>query len=507
MPKDLQVFSLSLRSAAGRGQGERGLFLTDLKAPPLPDPLLHFAEEREKTLSHIIPPLSQFNCCVAHAAALCTRLNNYRKRLPSMKSKLFLAYSLFSALLLSTASQAAEGHWPQFRGPNRNDVSTDSGLLKQWPEAGPASVWIFKTAGQGYSGPAIVGGKLFTMGSREGKEQLLAIDAESAKELWSAEIGGVYNNNYGGGPRATPTVDGALVYGMGGQGALICAQVEDGKVVWKKTMQELGGTIPGWGFAESVLIDGARLICTPGGKDGTLAALDKKTGKVLWQSQDWTDPAQYASTIVAEPGGVRQYIQLTMKHLAGVAAADGKLLWQSSWPGRTAVIPTPIFRDGYVYVSAGYNAGCKLVQITGAKEPVEVYANKTMDNKNGGVVLVGDYLYGYAEQGGWLCQKFKTGEEVWKERGKLGKGSLTSADGMLYCLAEDNGTAALVEASPDGWKEHGRFKLDPQSTQRGPQGKVFTHPVVTGGRLYLRDQEFIFCYDVRDKAGKGASAP
>jgi len=411
--------------------------------------------------------------------------------------------------LSSAVTWSSEGHWPQWRGPHRDDLSSDTGLLKQWPPNGPPRVWLYKNAGLGYSGPAISQGKLFTMGARRSKEYLLAVDLTDAKELWAAEISRVYENGWGGGPRATPTLDDNRVYAMSGEGTLICAQMQDGKILWTRTMAELGGRLPNWGYTESVLVDNDRVICTPGGARGALVALDKMTGKTLWQSREFTDPAHYASVIGAEPGGRRQYIQLTEKNVAGISAHDGKLLWKSPFPGSTAVIPTPIYRDGYVYVTAAYNAGCKLVDIREGNKAVEVYANKVMQNHHGGVVLVGDYLYGFSERGGWLCQKFKTGEEVWSERQKLGKGPASFAEGMLYCLEENSGTVALIQASPDGWKEHGRFKLDPQSTQRSSSGRIWTHPVITGGRLYLRDQELVYCYDVKSKSGArptGASA-
>jgi outer membrane protein assembly factor BamB len=407
---------------------------------------------------------------------------------------------LSTALLVQFAvlgARAASGDWPQWRGPDRTDVSKETGLLKSWPEGGPKRVWLFEKGGLGYSGPAIAGGKLYTMGIREDSEQLIAVDAQTGRELWSVKIGEVLKNGWGDGPRGTPTVDGDRVYTMSGRGNVVCANAADGKILWQKAMRDFGGRIPGWGYTESVLVDGNKIVCTPGGDKGTIVALDRKTGELLWQSKDFTDPAHYSSTIVAVHGGQRQYIQLTEKHVAGVAAEDGKLLWSSDWPGRTAVIPTPIFHDGQVYVTAGYGVGCKLVKLGAKNEAAEVYFNKEMVNHHGGVVLVDGHLYGHSDQGGWVCQNFKTGAKVWAEKDALGKGAVTCADGMLYCLAEKDGTVALVEASPKGWKERGRFKLEAQSAQRNPKGRIWTHPVVTGGRLYLRDQEFISCYDVK----------
>src|SRR2546426_9698026 len=212
--------------------------------------------------------------------------------------------------------------WPQWRGPDRTDVSRESGLLKEWPAGGPKRVWLFKNAGNGYSGPAIVNGKLFTMGTRDGAEILIALNADTGEELWTASIGPVVKFDRGGGPRGTPTVDGDYIYALGGQGNLICAAVADGKAVWRVAMADLGGKTPNWGYAEAGLVDADKVVWTPGGDKGAIAALDKTTGKVVWQSKEFTDPAHYASIIVAEHSATREYIQLTPQHVVGVSATD-----------------------------------------------------------------------------------------------------------------------------------------------------------------------------------------
>jgi outer membrane protein assembly factor BamB len=342
-----------------------------------------------------------------------------------------------------------------------------------------------------------VEGKLFTLGTRDQAECLIALDANTGKELWTSKAGSILKNGWGDGPRGTPAVDGDRVYALSGRGILICAQVADGKVVWQQTMKALGGQTPGWGYTESVLVDNNQVVCTPGGGNGALAALDKMTGKLIWQSKEFTDPAHYSSIVVAEHNGTRQYIQLTERNLVGISAKDGKLLWRSPWSGQTAVIPTPIFHNGYVYVTSGYGAGCKLVNLGADHQVSDVYENKVMKNHHGGVVRVGEYLYGYDDGAGWVCQNFMTGEKIWNEKKALGKGAITCADGMLYCLEEKSGTVVLIEASPKGWKEHGRLTLDPQTSIRSSQGKIWTHPVISNGKLYLRDQDLIYCYDIK----------
>ncbi len=399
------------------------------------------------------------------------------------------------AALTPFAAAATGLDWPQWRGPDRTDVSKETGLLKAWPEGGPKRVWLFENAGHGYSGPAIVGGKFFTIGTRDGNEILLVLDAATGKELWTAKLGGILENGWGDGARGTPCVDGDRVYALTGPGNLVCVSAADGKILWQVTMKSLGGKIPSWGYTESVLVDGPRVLCTPGGAKGAVAALDKLTGKVLWQSKGFTDPAHYSSVVPAQINGVAQYVQRSATSVVGLGVSDGKLLWETSFAGRTAVIPTPIVRENEIYVTAGYGAGSKLVRIGAGNAVTEVYENKVMKNHHGGVVLIGDYVYGHADTG-WVCQDFKTGEQVWIYK-DFKKGAISAADGMLYCLEENTGTVVLVEASPKGWKESGRFKLTPQTKIRSNSGKIWTHPVISHGKLYLRDQDLIYCFDIK----------
>ncbi|HAE12315.1 MAG TPA: polyvinylalcohol dehydrogenase, partial [Opitutae bacterium] len=370
-------------------------------------------------------------------------------------------------------------------------------LLQTWPEGGPKKIWTSKEGGLGYAGFSIVDDTLYTLGAFGKEERLLAFNASSGKKLWELSIGELLTNGWGDGPRMTPTVSGGMVYALGGKGKLVCADSKTGKQKWSSHLvKDLGGKVPGWGYTESVLVDEGRVVCTPGGAQGALAALDAKTGKVLWRSKEFTDGAQYSSPILIEQGGERQYVQLVMKNLVGINAKTGKLSWKSEWPGRVAVIPTPIYSDNHVFISSGYGVGCKLVRL-GANEPKDVYENKVMKNHHGGVIKLGNHLYGYSDGPGWICQDFKSGEMVWNEKKALGKGSIAYADNRFYCLGEGDGRVILIEASPKGWKAHGEFTITPQTKQRNPKGKVWTHPVISNGKLYLRDQELIFCFDVK----------
>ena len=433
-----------------------------------------------------------------------------------MRICLSISFVCLSALLAPAAD------WPQYRGPERNDVSTETGLLQDWPAEGPTLLWTYAEAGVGYSGPAIVGDRLYTLGGRGEEEFLVALDLASVadgtvKETWSARVGSLFTwegNRWSAGPSTTPTVDGNLIFALGGMGDLICAAADSGKEVWRKNLPtELAAEVNpigggpkklGWGFTGSPLVDGEHLIVVPGGPQGTLAALNKQTGEVLWRSIEATDQAAYTSPMIAEFGGVRQYVVLTNQGLIGVDAQSGKLLWTYRRAPRysTEVVNSPTIHGDFVYVTVGAGQGCDLVRIAkdgDAFQAETVYANKNMANHHGNTVLVGEHIFGFSEGKGWTCQNFASGDILWSERRSLRAGALTFADGRLYCYSEDDGTAVLVAADPAGWKEHGRFKIPQQSKQRKPNGKIWTPPVVAGGRLFLRDQELVFCYAIQAK--------
>ncbi len=414
-----------------------------------------------------------------------------------MTNRTFKTLAAAAALSFGILAATADD-WPRWRGADYTDISKETGLLKKWPAGGPKRLWLNDNGGIGFAGFSVADGKLFTLGARNNQEQLIALNADTGKELWSAKVGDLYENAWGDGPRSTPTTDGDRVYALGGNGDLVCVATANGRELWRASMQALGGEVPKWGYCESVLVDGDKVVCTPGGSKGAVAALNKKTGKVIWQSKDFTEGAQYVSPIVIEHDGKRQYVQLTMSALVGLDAKTGSVIWRSDWPGKVAVIPTPIYRDGKVYIASGYGIGCKQVKLSAGGKVEDAWVNKEMVNHHGGVILVGDHLYGYSDGGrAWTCQSFETGEKVWAERKALGKGAVHCADGMLYCLDEKDGTVALVKASPKGWEETGRFKIEPQTKIDRKKGKIWTHPVVANGKLYLRDNEYISCYDVK----------
>jgi outer membrane protein assembly factor BamB len=427
---------------------------------------------------------------------------------------------LGAALLLAGAFAPA-ADWPQFRGPERNGVSQETGLLKTWPEKGPALLWSFKEAGLGFSSFAVVDGKAYTLGTRGADEIVLALDAEKGTELWHAKIGPIFTfkgNIWGDGPRGTPTVAGTHLYALGGQGELLCLDVAaQGKEVWRKNLIKDfdGEMMTEWGYSESPLVDGNLLICTPGGPKGTLAALDKQTGAVVWRSTELTNKAPYSSPVAADIHGVRQYVQTSYIDdiqggvISGFAPKGGKVLWSASLFKEQSylIAPTPIVQGDLVYDTS--TSGCHLFQISAAQQAKELYPSKSqkiVKNGHGGVILVGGHIYGHTEPSSWVCQDFKSGKRVWLERNLVpGKsGSLTSAAGLLY-LYSDEGEVGLAEASP-GEKMNllSSFKIParsqyPESRGTSKQSGVWSHPVIANGRLLLRDSELIFCYDIRDK--------
>jgi outer membrane protein assembly factor BamB len=409
--------------------------------------------------------------------------------------------ALAAPLLLSLAgvALAAPGDWPQFRGPNRDGASAETGLLKALPAGGPPLVWKATGLGVGYSTVSVVGNRIYTIGENATASYVIALNAADGKHVWSARLGkpGAPGQPAFDGPRSTPTVAGDLIVAVGQWGDLVCLAAATGKELWRKDyVRDFGGIRPKWGYAEAPLIDGGQVVITPGGVEGSVVALNLKTGALLWRSRGFTDAPHYSSLISAQIGRVRQYIQLTAESVVGIAAADGKLLWRAPRPGKVAVIPTPIYSDGYVYVTSAYGIGCNLFKIAeagGKFTAEEVYSNKALGNKHGGVIKVGDFVYGHADDKGWTCQDFKTGVAKWQEN-KLGKGALIYADGHFYLRAEDKGTVVLIDASPAGFTERGRFEQPGRSDK-----KAWPYPVIAAGRLYLRDMDALFCYDVKAK--------
>lgn len=410
-----------------------------------------------------------------------------------MRSMRILMLAIASCALAHQAmGQGAQSaaNWPQWRGPNRDGISKETGLLKQWPADGPPLVWKATGAGGGYSSFAISNGKLYTMGLRGDREFVIAFDVATGKEAWATAHGSAFRNDRGDGPRGTPTVDGDRVYSLGGNGDLSAIDARSGKLVWSKNiLSEFGGSNITWGISESPLVLGNKLLVNAGGPNASIVALNKSDGSVIWKSQ--SDKAGYSSAIPLDINGVTQVVFFTGQRAVGLDAKDGRLLWEYAKPSnRVANAATPIVRNNRVFISSDYGTGGGVVEIKPDNKAEEIYFTKDMKNHHSSAVLIGDHLYGFSASI-LTAMKFDTGEIVWRDR-SVGKGSLVYADGHLYCFSE-NGVVGLVEATPTGYKEKGRFRIQQDSLP------TWAHPVVAGGRLYLRDQDTIYAYDVREK--------
>ena len=419
-----------------------------------------------------------------------------------------------AAIVLLLTGFVHGGDWPQWNGPKRDGHADEKGLLKAWPVRGPKLLWTYKDGGTGFTAPAVVGGKIYTLGARKGEEYVIGLD-NMGKEIWAnaVKIGppaAFAGNVWSFGPNSTPAVDGELLYALGSQGVLVCVETASGKEKWRKDLPKelkasvdaIGGGAPGfgWGFSWSPLVDGDNVIITPGGPDGLVAALDKKTGALKWQSKAVAEECTYASPIVVEVAGVRQYIALSQKGAYGVDAKSGALLWSyksgKNWPDMACV--TPVFHDDHVFITAT-KGGCDLFKIAKAGAvftATKVYAKNTMNTFHGGVVLVNGHIYGSNELNNWRCVEFMTGKQVWSER-EPNVGSITVADGLMYTLGQDSDTVSLVDMTPAGLKEVGTFPLPAVSALRKSNAKAWTHPVVADGKLFIREQEMLFCYELK----------
>lgn len=396
----------------------------------------------------------------------------------------------------SSRTVAAEpGDWPQYLGPNRDNISHEKGLLRTWPEEGPTKLWTADGLGAGYSSVATANGRIYTMGNRNGSQSLLAMDFESGNGLWERAVGREFSEGNGNGPRGTPAVIGDKVYGLGANGELLCANTKDGVPVWNlNILQQFGGKGLGWGISESVLIDGDRLICTPGGPQATMVALDRNTGRTMWTAKTGEgDTAGYASPIKIEVGGVEQYVTFTNRGTIGVRAKDGEMLWRDNAAANgTANCSTPQFFENMVFSASGYGQGGAMVRLAsnrGTTTATFAYHSRDMKSHHGGFVILDGYVYG-SNEGVFVCMDLESGDVKWQSRAP-GKGSLTCVDGMLIVRSE-SGPVTLVQASPLDYKELGRFDQPERSGN-----SAWAYPVVSHGRLFLRDMEKLLCYDLR----------
>jgi outer membrane protein assembly factor BamB len=420
------------------------------------------------------------------------------------RSAVVTALGLVAAL--AGGSPAAD--WPGWRGPNRDAHSAETGLLPQWPAGGPPLVWTARGLGAGLSSVAVVDARIFTMGDSAGTQQVLALDRGNGKVLWRAPVGSSHDDEYGG-PRATPTVDGELVYAIGTDGDLVCLETATGKERWGRSLpRDFGGAVmSGWKFSESPLVDGDRLVFTPGSQDAAMVAVDKRTGRTVWKAaipelgSQGREGTGYSSIVVSQGAGTKQYVQLLGRGLVGIRASDGTFLWgYNRIANRVANIATPIVRANFVFASTGYQTGAALLELyrdgdgVGARE-VYFLEPTTFQNHHGGIVLVGNHLYaGHGHKLGLpICIDFISGKVAWggdiRNAGQ-GSAAVLYADGRLYYRYQ-NGAVLLVEATPEGYREKGSFTI-PDVTRPS-----WSHLAIADGRLYAREQDALHVYDLR----------
>jgi outer membrane protein assembly factor BamB len=406
-------------------------------------------------------------------------------------------------VLFSLIGGAAD--WTQFRGPQRSGLSQEKGLLQEWPKEGPKLLWQIKDTGEGYGTPAVMGKQIYLVSSTGlDNEFVQALSSKDGKQIWSTTLGKVGKPDqkppYPKG-RSTPTVDGPFLYVFTSDGDIACLKAANGKLLWKKNVQkEFGGKYGIWAYAESPLIDGDGVVVTPGGSEATILKLNKKNGSIIWKSAvPGGDQAGYSSLAIIEVGGRKQYVQFLEKGLVGVDAATGQFLWRyAGMVGSPANMCMPVVGGGYVYNANPRRVAAALLQIKPSADQVvaeQVYLERGLPNDIGGQVLVNNHLYGTNADGGLMAVDFKTGKILWKGEG-VGSGSITYADGRLYIHGE-NGEVALAEATPEAYREKGRFTpSDPPKHTGGAMEKAWTYPVVANGRLYIRDLGTLWCYDI-----------
>ena len=428
-----------------------------------------------------------------------------------MKSRLLTTITAFclcfSAVSVTRPANMAAStfDWPQWRGPERNGISKERGLLKQWPAEGPKLLWQVNDIGDGYSTPAVVGTRIYLMSNRGMENEFVqALSTQDGKTIWTTRVGNVGNgiDFLYSKARSTPTVDGDFIYALGSDGDLACLETGSGKIRWQKSIKKEFAGKPGvWAYAESPLVDGDVVVVTPGGDQATMVALNKKTGAVIWKSAvPGGDPAGYASAIIVQAGGRKQYVQFLSKGIVGVDAKTGEFLWRYAEVAKgMAQMVTPVARDEYVYGGAqGVGGGLvRLKADPGGVAAEKVYFARGLPNDIGGSVVVGEYLYGTTDTG-LVAAEFTTGKVKWQGEG-IGSGSLAYADGQLY-LHGQNGNVALIEATPEAYREKGRFTppVQPKRRKLGPfPEKAWAYPVIANGRLYIRDIGTLWVYDIK----------
>ncbi|MCC9654761.1 PQQ-like beta-propeller repeat protein [Rhodopirellula sp. JC737] len=417
---------------------------------------------------------------------------------------------LVAGFMLLSDAQAGDSDWPQWRGPERDGKAAQQELLQSWPEGGPKLKWTFAESGRGYSSVSSVDGRLYTLGSDEQTCYAVCLNAKNGQRVWQTPIsraggGDDYNTGWGAGPRSTPTVDGDQIFVLSDVGVVSAIRRQDGRKLWSVDLvAEYGGGIPKWGYSESVLVDGDRVLVTPGGNNFAIG-LDRRTGKQVWQSKGVDAPAHYVSIMKGEVGGKSYYVTASSIGVVAFDTENGNKLFENSNTGnQVATIPTPLILGDQVYHTSDYGAGNVLLNLTASGSGIDaeqVYHlnGKTMLNHHGGVVELDGVVYGFTKANGgvWMAQEVSSGDTLWVEklRGNT-SGSIGFADGRLYCYNDKDGTVVLVEPSAEEWSPQGSLTLPRETTLPRGSGAIWAHPVIADQTLYIRDQNLVFAFDI-----------
>jgi outer membrane protein assembly factor BamB len=418
--------------------------------------------------------------------------------LSSMKSILSLLFSVILLLDYSTAQQISE-----WREKNRTGVSSETGLLKSWPANGPTLLWSNTELPKGNSSVSFGGNYIFITGTKDSMDILTALDM-NGETLWQTDMGRAWNESYPE-SRATPTVEGNIVYTCSGYGDIACTDGTSGRKIWSYKASELNnGTYGSWGIAESLLVDGDKLYFSPGGPETMTIALSKTTGNLIWKSASLNDKPGYVSPILIDYAGKRTIINVSLGHIFAVDAANGDILWKVAHIRPANYNPdwnlikcvTPLFSNGKVYTSGGYNTGGMMVTVAEDGRSAEVaWTDSILDVHHGGVVLVDGYIYGSNwlnnGNGNWCCIDWTTGKKMWEEHWNC-KGSIISAEGLLYIYDEKRGNIGLLKATPEKFDLISSFRIT-----EGASGPYWAHPVIHKGVLYLRHNNALLAYDIK----------
>lgn len=421
------------------------------------------------------------------------------------------AYSLLLSIASCSVALAQDwpaDSWPQWGGPNRDHKSSATGLLQEWPEAGPSLAWKFADAGLGYSSFSVLDGKLYTLGQKDGQNFLICVNVGTGVEAWRTAVApavdeDAYLHGWAGGPRGTPTIHEDAVYATDDGGTLVKCDRTTGELKWKVDLKDFGGRIPKWGYSASPLIDGNRVVVCPGGEQ-FLVVLDAGTGKKVLSSSGFSERAHYVSVMKHTVGGIDTYVTAASAGLVGFSAKTGEALWTNGSSGNgTATIPTPILKGNLVYHTSDYGTGCVLVELTADGDKIsarEVYKSKNMQNHHGGVILLDGNIFGLKKGGGWVCHDFMTGDVKWNKRisGER-SASVAYADGRIYIYGDGSGTCYLVEPSAEEWVEHGKLTIPEETAIDRGRGAIWAHPVIAEGKLFLRDMDLIYAFDISAK--------